>query len=101
MLRSILNRSRIPIHSQTTDDCLCLITQVAVIPEGLPLVYVGDVNLDERYINTEQCVPQRYTRVCESPWVYNNSIDLSSRFVYAVDDNAFVVRLDIFELDRE
>src|SRR6266436_134240 len=100
MLCSILNRSCISIHSQTTDDCLCFITQVAVIPEGLPLVYVGDVNLDERYINTEQCVPQRYTRVCESPWVDNNSIDLSSRFVYVADDNAFVVRLDIFELKR-
>jgi hypothetical protein len=55
---------------------------------------IRDVHLHKRDINSHQCVSYRYTGMRVSTSVNDDRIDVSSRFMNAVDYGAFAVGLE-------
>lgn len=87
-------RSLISKCPQSTNDCLRLVAQIALMSESLPLVHIADMNLYKRYVDPRKSIPQRNTLVCERARVDYNRIDpFEARSVYAIKHVALVVGL--------
>jgi hypothetical protein len=99
ILECILNRCSISIDSKSTNDCFCFVAEVADMAKGFSLVYIGNVYLDERRVDSSQCISQCDTGVCECAWIDNDGIHIASGFVDSINDGALPIRLEMTELD--
>ena len=61
-------------------------------------MHITDMYFDKRYLHTRQRISQRYACMCEGAWIYDDEVDIAACLMYAIDKNAFVVRLDVSEV---
>ena len=65
-----------------------------------PPMHITDMYLNKRYLDTRQRISQRHARMCESAWIHDDEVDVATCLMYAIDKDAFVVRLDVSEVCR-
>lgn len=88
--------SNVAIHSQTGDNRLGLVTQIAVMAKRFPCMHVADVQLDEWYIHAQQCVSDGHRGVRIGSRIDDDAMHTArTGFMDAVDDGAFVVGLEV------
>ena len=99
MLSRKINGRRIAICSHTTYHRRCLVLEVTVMTESFSRVHIGDVQLNERDINTKQGIPNSDTCVCEGSRIDDNHVNVAACLVDAIDDGALPIGLESIKLD--
>lgn len=95
------DRSRVPKCGHAANDGCSFILKVAVVSEGLSRVHIGDVQLDEWDVHSQQSIANRDTGMGESARVDDDYVDVTSGLMDTVDDGALPIRLEGIELGPE
>ena len=100
-LRNKIDSSRIAKHAESTNNTNGLITQVAAVPELFPGVNIADVDFQERDRDSSERIAETHARVGESARVDDDEMDFLACLVDPVNNDTFVVRLEIFDFDSQ
>ena len=90
----MLNRNLIPKDPQSHNNPRGLIAEVALMPPRLPRMHIAHMQLNKRDIHPQQRIPNRHGRMRETTRVDNDSVNVVTGCVDAVDQSTFVVGLE-------
>lgn len=71
------------------------------MPELFSGMDIADMDFHKRYSDTRKSVSQAYARVRKTTRVDDNELCLATSLVDSVDDCAFVVGLEVLDLDSQ
>lgn len=101
LLSGELNSSFVATDTKPANHSLCLVAQKTAVPKLLSSVDVADVDIDKGYCDSCKCVLESNTGVGETSGVDYYKSSRSTSFVGAVEDGAFVVRLEGSQLQTQ
>ena len=76
---------------------------VGMMTKWFSFVYVGNVDLDHRHLNTTDGIPNSHRSMSEGAWVHdeNGRVCTAQHGMDPIDDLTFVVRLKGFEVKTQ
>lgn len=93
----------VPIRTESCYHTHSNVGNVGMMTKWFPFVYVGDVDLDHRHLNTTDGIPNSHRGMGEGAWIHDQDrrVSTAQDGMDAIDNLTFVIGLKGFEVKTQ